>query len=255
MYGLTNSGVGAGCGLPVDASIIHVSAPYGSTVTFAKGGVITRTLTSAKSHLNSDDEMADYYAVVFPQNYGSWTINATQGTNSSSKTIAVNAAKQYDVILRYNQYLFNNGNQYVDVTGGWVPYTGASIYNGESYVAGPSTSIQNTLHIEAPTSANWRIDFRGIDNPVDVTKYSKLEADITEALGSYDRAHIIVCPSKTGELQVAASITLQDLNTPMTYSVDISALSGNYYVCAFARRRGDMYDAGYLTATRIELVI
>lgn len=115
-------------GMPLSNAIIHAKAPYGSTVTFSKGGVVVKTIGPDKAHSNSDGEYADYYLSISASNYGSWTMAATRSGLTDSKTITVNAAQQYDVLLRYIQYLFEDGDQCTAVTGGWKS-VGAVIYD------------------------------------------------------------------------------------------------------------------------------
>lgn len=116
-------------GMPLSNAIIHAKAPYGSTVTFSKGGVVVKTIGPDKAHPNSDGEYADYYLSVSTSNYGSWTMTATRGDYSStSGTVTVDTNDQYDVLLRFIQYLFEDGDQCTAVTGGWKS-VGALIYD------------------------------------------------------------------------------------------------------------------------------
>lgn len=112
-------GAGGGGGMPLTNAVIHAKAPLGSTVTFSKGGVVVKSIGPDKAHPNSDGEYADYYLSVSASNYGSWTMTATRGDYSTSGTVTVNANDQYDVLLRYIQYLFEDGDQCTAITGGW----------------------------------------------------------------------------------------------------------------------------------------
>ena len=94
---------GGSGGLSANKAVIHVTAPAGSTITFSKGGVIVKTLGPEKSHVNArDNTLAEWYYAVGSSNYGTWTVTATLGTNSSSNTIIIDSNKQYDAILRYS---------------------------------------------------------------------------------------------------------------------------------------------------------
>lgn len=99
-----------------NSAVIHVSAPVGSTVTFAKGGVVAKTIPASKAHTNSTTPVytgqtryADYYYTVTQSNYGSWTVTATRGSETASKTVSVSSNLQYDVELTYNLYFIRNG--------------------------------------------------------------------------------------------------------------------------------------------------
>lgn len=113
-------------GMPLSNAIIHAKAPYGSTVTFSKGGVVVKTIGPDKAHANNDGVYADYYLSVSANNYGEWTVAATDGTHTTSETVTVSVAREYDVMLRYILYLFNNGDQCTAVTGGWKGLNGGN---------------------------------------------------------------------------------------------------------------------------------
>lgn len=117
MIGRTNSSFGKG-DLSPDNAVIHVTAPAGSTITFSKGEVIVKTLGPEKSHVNArDNTLADWYYAVSSSNYGSWTVTATLGTNTVSKTASINSNKEYDLEL-YSIELWKNGDNN-SVSGGW----------------------------------------------------------------------------------------------------------------------------------------
>lgn len=90
---------GGGGGLNPSDALIHVNAPLGSTVTFAKGGVAVETITPDKAFANVDGATADYYYPVKSANYGTWTVTATLSGDTASDTVTVNAAEQYDLVL------------------------------------------------------------------------------------------------------------------------------------------------------------
>ena len=107
MIGRTNSGSG---GLSLNSAVIHVTAPVGSTISFAKGSVTVATLAAGKGHTNaSDTTLADWYYSISSGNYGSWTVTAAKDGESASETVTVDNAKQYDVSLSYALYLIRNG--------------------------------------------------------------------------------------------------------------------------------------------------
>ena len=89
-------------GMSVNNAVIHVNAPLGSTVTFSKGGVVTKTINPGNAHTNIDGKTADYYYAINASAYGTWTMTASKtGETSVSETVTVSAAKEYDVNLQY----------------------------------------------------------------------------------------------------------------------------------------------------------
>lgn len=88
-----NQGSGGGGGL---LPRIIVTAPTGSTVTCVKDAV---TLTATESSGTWTFDVPDF---------GTWTVNATKGAESTSKTVNVNMAAVYEVTLAYVDETLNN---------------------------------------------------------------------------------------------------------------------------------------------------
>ena len=99
MIGRTNTGGGGG-GLKDTDALLRVQAPAGSVVTITKGATTKTDL----GHENADDHTVyDYYFIIHQSQFDStaWTVSASDGTNTVSKTIVINAADEYDVVLDY----------------------------------------------------------------------------------------------------------------------------------------------------------
>ena len=100
---------GGGGGLSVNAAVLHVTAPLGSTVTIAKGSV-SKSRGPEKAHTNAEDEaMADYYFSISPANYGTWTVTAALDDDTTSAEVSVSTNQQYDAELLYKVYIFKSG--------------------------------------------------------------------------------------------------------------------------------------------------
>lgn len=103
---------GGSGGLSPNSAVIHVTAPAGSTVSFAKGGVVAKVLGPDKSHVKaSDSAFAEWYYAVSPDNYGEWTVTATKQSDQAteSKTVTISENKQYDLEIIFRFYLFREG--------------------------------------------------------------------------------------------------------------------------------------------------
>lgn len=103
MIGKTNvngtsdaSGVGA---------VLSIDAPIGSTVTVSQGS-FSKVL---RKPIEISTYFSRYFYLVTPSRFGSWTVTATDGTNTISETVSVTENKEYDVVLRYRIYLIQNG--------------------------------------------------------------------------------------------------------------------------------------------------
>lgn len=127
-----------GGGLSPNNAVIHVNAPAGSTISFSIGGVVAKVLGPGKSHVNAEDNtLADWYYSVSPANYGTWTVTATRGGSTVSKTVSVSAANQYDLELLYGLYFIKDGIIQdafsVTVPSGNNPLVVTSNYDGLGY--------------------------------------------------------------------------------------------------------------------------
>ena len=122
MIGRTNTGGGGG--LQDTDALLRVQAPAGSVVTISKGGMTKTDL----GHENANDHtLYDYYFIIHQSQFDSvnpWTVTATLNTLTTSDTIIINAADEYDMYLSYVvpreyqavAYLESTGTQYIKVS-------------------------------------------------------------------------------------------------------------------------------------------
>ena len=114
--------VGGGSGgLKSTDAILRVIAPAGSTVTISKGTVSK----SDQGHENaSDTSLYDYYFIIHASQFDSvnpWTVTGTLGSDTAIKTIIIDSADEYDVLMEYLvpityqpvEYLESTGTQYI----------------------------------------------------------------------------------------------------------------------------------------------
>lgn len=224
--------LGGGGGLNPSDALIHVSAPYGATVTFTKGGVIVETITPDKAFQNADGATSDYYYPVKPENYGVWSLSATLGASVETDTITVDSNKEYSVKLM--PYIFvNNG----------ILNTGFQ-WNIDEYIYTGSAITQQSDGVRYATGGNIDTIFSPL-LPCDLTKFSYLRMTITGgtsyAGGSGKIPAIAVGVNRPALPDgTAAGITGMDARTTLrsstgsipagTYSLDISSLHGLYYI-------------------------
>ena len=112
--------LGGSGGPSASDAILTVTVPTGSTVTATKGGI---TLTPTMWVQAADNNLDFALFVISPSLFDSqnaWTVTATLVTDSASDIVTIDAAAEYEMILSYGVYLFNNGDQCIAVTGGWI---------------------------------------------------------------------------------------------------------------------------------------
>ena len=223
---LTLNMVGGGGGLSDTDALLRVQAPAGSVVTITKGS-LTKT---DHGHENADDHtLYDYYFIIHQSQFDSqnaWTVTATLGSDTSSKTVIINAADEYDVTLTYGT-LYHAGD-----TSGWTNLA----WKADSNASGAAATIAyNSSDMTITQSAaNSSITYH--TNSVDLTGYSTLKCTVsswTSNSTSFNGLYIFSSVSSTSTPYDSAKVarTLKASGTgAQTITVDVSSLSGSYYV-------------------------
>lgn len=230
IFDMTRRSSGGGSGPSASDAILTVTVPTGSTVTATKGGT---TLTPTMWVQAADATLDCALFVIGPSLFDAvnpWTVTATLLTDTASDTVMISSNKQYDIKLIYEYMFVKNGvlntlfPWYIDET----THTGSSI-------------TQESGAVRFVTGGNITTVF-STQNPVDLTDYTALRMTVISG-ASYRGGNYMPCigvgrnrPTSGG---TPASISGIDaftlLNTQTgaiqgTYTVDISALNGLYYV-------------------------
>lgn len=217
---------GGSGGLSANAAVLHVKAPAGSTISFAKGGVVAKVLGPGKSHVNSaDSSFADWYYSVTPGNFGSWTVTGANSEGSISQTVTVNAVKQYDVTIQFG-HLYWYGNEYVGITGGWnAVYAWYDEGYGFNWLS--VTKNSGSIVLSAPRQNNAE-GCMATANKVELTRYNTLKVNVTGVSTTYYCVpRIIVSPANTGKVSAASTVQVTSNGVA---SLNIASLSGKYYI-------------------------
>ena len=113
------------------------------------------------------------------RDFGTWTVTATNGTDTYTQDVLVDVITEYEIEITKKLYLYRDGDENEDITGGWVfPALGTS---------GFDTNNSSTLIREKQTNAIYLYGTRpsGSDakhiygsvrtaNSVDLSEFSKL---------------------------------------------------------------------------------
>ena len=101
-------------------AILRVTAPTGSTFTAAKNGV---TLSPKMWEQSADAfDTAIFTIPASSFNASAWTISATDGTYSSSDTVVINGAYEFNIALNFHvpdgyqevEYIESSEQQYIN---------------------------------------------------------------------------------------------------------------------------------------------
>jgi hypothetical protein len=108
---------------------------------------------------------------------GMWTVTATNGDETKTQDVLVDGAFEYEIEMYFKLWLYREGDECEDVTGGWVGKVFASDFNGLGSFAKGDTSLQMT------SAANKSAGFFTA-NKIDLTLYSTLVVNVLAATGA-----------------------------------------------------------------------
>ena len=219
---------------------IGVTYPVGSILTCTNG---TKTLTATPK---SEDNIEWVFAI--PE-AGTWTVTATNGTNTKSQSVSITTEGQWEsVVLSYALMLFDGGDN-TAVTGGWgikghnVPNISKITVGTELYVTITGTSgavykvwpIYPINTIDLSGHSTMKVNVKSLSNTNKVFSLAILtDIEINQGFASGDPlAQTYI--TGTGE-----------------FSLDISKIKGKYYPCIVGELNGGGASAN-MTATKVWL--
>ena len=160
---------------------------------------------------------------------GTWTVTASSGALSKSQSVSITAEGQAESvsISFWDGTLYNAGNQYTDITGGWekVGTTGTVTFNdtninlvATSQYANPTVSTVNAVDLSSFTTLSTVISGASATNH-DTRRYKGILKAVT------------LNPAGTETVAASTSLTTAPSGSvfPQT-DLDVSALTGEYYI-------------------------
>ena len=199
-------------------AIIAVTYPAGSVCTCSNG---TKTLkardTSGKA--------------LFNVTVGEWTVSCTDGSSTVSKSVTITATGQVESVkLSYDLILYDSGEEYSDITGGW---SGFACYSGTS--KGTFTKNSSSIYIKSNGSKGAQSIAAAPANKIDITDISTLKVNVTSFnVQSEYRAYFLLSSSRDTS-SVSNSVASKEIKGTGEIALDISGLSGSYYVIVYTR--------------------
>lgn len=193
------------------ASIFVTGLSEADTVTATKNG---KTITAKWN--------GDGHSITI-KDYGMWTVTATNGEDTTAQDVLVDAAMDYEIDMGYRLWLYREGDECEDVTGGWISVNPQS---GLGWSMGTATKNSSNLHLLVPQNTRGIAVGWTIQEAINVTQHTKLNAVVT-ANGTYNRINLY-----TGTVYADTSIAaVENVSGARTeISIDISAVTGEYKV-------------------------
>lgn len=195
---------------------IAVTYPEGSTCTCSSGAKTLKAKNTSGRWIFSVPSI------------GTWTVSITNGTDTVSKTVEITTEGQSeDVKMSYwDGALYDAGNQYTDVTGGWEK------------VGATNTVTFNDTNINIVAASAYATPTVSTVNAVDLTSFTTLSTIISDGATSHDRRKYkgilkAVTLDESGKETVAATTALTNGPSGSTFpqtDLDVSTLTGEYYI-------------------------
>lgn len=160
---------------------------------------------------------------------GTYTVECHTSDNSKSKSTSVTIAesdkgKCKNVTLSYATYYYNKGDKCTAVTGGWAKTgTGGSL----TFNTASMTLVANSYQNPTDASTTNKVSLANIK-----TLYFSVKSATTYGTQGYPRIGVATTnnPKSSDSSQWSASKTLSASSAFTTVSIDVSSLTGSYYI-------------------------
>lgn len=168
------------------SATIHITYPAGSTCTVTDG---TTTLTAP-------DTSGTWDCVV--PNDGTWTVSVSGWMYS----VIITNKDQVESVYLDKAYLYNNGDEYKDMTGGWSLMAKSYIAPGSANLSNASlTRNTDNLHIYRGGTRELYSCIATIANGVDLSEYTTLEINCKcSCSGNGSKVCLVLVDANTDEM-------------------------------------------------------
>lgn len=166
---------------------------------------------------------------LFNVKAGKYTVECHTSDNKKSKSTSVTVAesdkgKCKSVTLSYETYYYNKGDKCTSVTGGWSKTgTGGSL----TFNTASMTLVANSYQNVADASTTNKVGLTNIK-----TLYFSVKSATAYDRQGYPRVGVAATndPKSSDSSQWAVSKTLSASSAFQTVSIDVSSLTGSYYI-------------------------
>ena len=196
---------------------IHVTYPAGSTCT-ATDGVTT---------LPASDDSGAWDFVV--PNAAVWTVTVVE--NGWFESVAITENNQTETVDLSKFWLYRSGNEYTERTGGLEFSVGRT--SGYSIAIGTKGEDTITLECNSYPTAIEAVTA----NKIDLTNYSTLKCNVI-AIKNFVRLLIASAKTHNGD-----GVSYKDIKSVGVGTLDVSNLTGTYYVCVYMNRASNTANA------------
>lgn len=216
--------VGGGGSLRDTDAVLLVTVPTGSTVTATKGAVtLTPTIWTTNADNTLDCALFSIPSNTFDSN--AWTVTASLGTDTTSNTIVIDSAEEYEMTLSYALWLYKDGVNNGLVQGRFQTYT-------QGTVSFDSLSVKLAF---AQISSGSYCSVVITSSPIDLTEFSTLHilVDVVRrpTTNGYNSLGLSTTSPTYTDYYARTVLNNSDLLTGENeYTLDVSSYSNSFYV-------------------------
>ena len=197
------------------SATIHITYPAGSTCTVSDG-VTTFT---------APDTSGTWDCVV--PNAGSWTVTVVD--KGWTDTVEITANNQTESLNLDAMYLYLNGSECESITGGWT----TSNYTDGTYSGG--TLKRNSDNLQIITSDEYQDVYAHTAQKINLSGISQISINVISRSGSansggYIGAYLYINADIPNNDIPMDEIACVGISKAGTFSIDVSAITGSYYV-------------------------
>lgn len=147
----------------------------------------------------------------------------------------------------WTRYLYNTGDECTSITGGWSAYAYKQSGASSAVEATAPTVSRGSSSMTVRHNSSWEGYKHGVvltNNSVDVTNFSTLSINVTAYTlsASNEGLRLILTKTKGNGFSIIASCSLDSTGVK---TVNISSISGNYYVGIFGGGTNDPVSATF----------
>ena len=222
MSSVLNMVGGAGGKLRDTDAVLFVTVRTGSSVTATKNGV---TLTPTMWTTNADNtlDVAVFSVPASTFDSSAWTVTATLSSESISKTIVIDSAEKYNLII-YRLYLYHNGEN--------NGVTSQKVYGSTGTVSLTNSGNILSCYNNYSSGQYGITGYYGTSSAIDVTVYNTAVTTLTEVtLTANMQSRFGVITTVSGEMTswsfAAVTVFSSAVSTETTFTLDISSVTGS----------------------------
>ena len=220
---------------------VTITTDYSTTITFFSATITitypagsTCTCSDGATTLTAPDTSGTWACVV--PNAGTWTVAATDGTESTSEAVSITTDGQTVAVeLSYLLWLYKEGNTYNAVTGGWS----ASEHNNTGGTFDGMLTLNDDSMLVSTEAAGGSVMYGNAftNNSIDLSGVSTLKFKITgigNTSGQNPSGDIVnfrfslVVASARPTTQSPTFAADQRILATGEYSIDVSSISTGY---------------------------